>query len=171
MTKEDNDNSDQEPSIEAQNSWQIKAEEYLTGWKRTQADFENYRRRTEEQRAEWLKLTAAESLLRVAPILDDFKRAFSHVPDAEQNSAWVGGMQQVEKNLRSLLSQSGLVPIEDAGDFDPNLHEAIAYEEHPELPDGKVIEILETGWKLGKKIIKPARVRVSKGQTKHHKEQ
>lgn len=141
-----------------------KAEEYLAGWKRTQADFENYRRRTEDGKAEWIKIAAADSMLKVAPILDDFRRAFEHIPADAQDTPWVAGMRQVEKHLRATLAASGLEPIESTGNFDPNLHEAIAYEEHPELPEGTVIGVVEIGWKLGDRVIKPARVRVSKGQ-------
>ncbi len=139
------------------------AAEYLAGWKRTQADFDNYRKRTEAAKTEWMAMAAAESALRITPILDDFHRAFAHIPAETQGSAWVTGMRQVEKHLRSALAASGLTPIEDLSSFDPALHEAIAYEEHPELAEGTIIDVVETGWKLGDRVIKPARVRVSKG--------
>lgn len=144
--------------------WKKQAEEYLVGWQRTQADFENYRKRTEEAKAGLAHLAAADAYLRMTPILDDFRRAFAHLPADQKDSAWVTGMQQVEKHLRSILAQAGLTPIDDGGTFDPLLHEAIAYEEHPEHDDGTIIDIVECGWKLGDRVIKPARVRVSKGK-------
>ncbi len=145
--------------------WQAKAEDYLKSWQRTQADFDNYRRRTETERHDLATLAATECLLQIAPILDDFRRAFAHIPEDEQASPWLAGIRQVEKHLRSLLTRAGLEPIESGGLFDPTVHEAIAYEEHPELPDGTIIDIVELGWKVGNRVIKPARVRVSKGKT------
>lgn len=163
MTKLKKDTTPADAAVHEQDM-AAKAEEYLTGWRRTQADFENYRKRTEEAKADWMKLAAADSLLKVAPILDDFRRAFEHIPFEAQDSPWVAGVRQVEKHLRATLTAGGLEPIESTGVFDPNLHEAIAYEDHPELPEGTIIGIVETGWKLGDRIIKPARVRVSRGQ-------
>lgn len=147
-------------------SWKTKAEECLAGWQRTQADFDNYRKRMEGAKDEWLRLAQAESVLTLASVIDDFRRAFAHVPAEQQGSPWVVGMRQVEKHLQLLFKERGLEPIETTGSFDPQLHEAIAYEEHPELPDGSIIDVVEMGWKLGEKVVKPARVRVSKGQPK-----
>ena len=147
-------------------SWQNKAEEYQAGWQRTQAEFENYRKRMEAARAQWTLVAAAQATLSITPILDDFRRAFAHVPPDQTTSPWVEGMRQVEKHFRAMCSQAGLEPIEDGKVFDPMLHEAIAYEEHPELPEGSIIDVIEIGWKLGEKVMKPARVRVSRGLTK-----
>ncbi len=146
--------------------WEIKAQEYLVGWQRTQADFDNYRRRIEATKNELIQMAMAESLLRIAPILDDFRRAFDHVPAEERTAAWVQGMQQVEKRLQSILEQAGLHPINEKDvEFNPLLHEAIAYENHAQKPEGTVIDIVELGWQVGDKVIKPAKVRVSKGST------
>lgn len=158
------DDASQAPAPAETNEWKAKADEYLTGWQRTQADFDNYRRRTETAKAEWLRMAAADTLLRITPILDDFRRAFAHMPPEIEGSSWTEGIRQVEKHLRAVLSAGDLTPIENGGAFDPSLHEAIAYEEHPELPDGTVIDVVEIGWKLGDRVIKPARVRVSKGK-------
>lgn len=147
------------------NEWQAKAEEYLASWKRAQADFENYRRRTETQQGDLVKLARAEGYVRMTPILDDFRRAFAFVPKEEQESAWITGMRQVEKHFRRLLGEAGLNPIDEGEQFDPQHHEAIAYEEHPELPEGTIIDFVESGWKMDDRVIKPARVRVSRGKT------
>jgi molecular chaperone GrpE len=145
--------------------WQAALDELKSGWQRTQAEFDNYRKRMESARLEWAKMATASAMLKMTPILDDLRRAFAHVPAEQNTSAWVTGMRQVEKHLRTILADANLIPIEDGGEFDPNLHEAIAYEDHPELSDGTIIDVIEIGWKLGDKVIKPARVRVSRGQT------
>lgn len=144
--------------------WQQKAEEYLALAQRTQADFDNYRRRTEEREQELGALAIAQVALQLTPILDDFRRALQSVPPDEHASAWVTGIRQVEKRLRQLLAGYGLTPIEEAGQFDPREHEAIATAPHPEIPEDMVIDIVEIGWKFHDKVLKPARVRVSTGQ-------
>lgn len=144
--------------------WQAKADEYLAGWQRTQAEFDNYRKRIHDQEKQISELAAAKALLCMTPILDDFRRAFAHVPAEAVASPWVAGMRQVEKHFRQAFINQGLMPIEDGGVFQPALHEAIAYEDHPELPEGTIIEVMEIGWRLNERVIKPARVRVSRGQ-------
>ncbi len=144
--------------------WHAKIEECQAGWQRTQAEFENYRKRVESDRAGWARLATAEALVQMAPILDDFRRAFAHLPADETDSSWVAGMRQVEKHFRNVLVKAGLEPIAEGGSFDPNLHEAIAYEHHPELAEDSIIDVIELGWKLAGRVIKPAKVRVSRGQ-------
>ena len=144
--------------------WQAKAEDYLASWQRTQADLENFRRRVDQQLTDVKNMAAADAYLRLTPILDDFPRAFAHLPVTEEHSPWVIGMQQVEKHLRTTLANAGLTPIEETGVFNPLRHEAIAYEAHPDQPDGTIIDVIEVGWQMGDRIIKPARVRVSKGK-------
>lgn len=153
-------------SKESTNEWQEKAEAYLTICQRTQADFDNYRRRTEERERELRSLMAAEVALKMTPILDDFRRALQAAPQTETGteSPWVTGVRQVEKRLRQLLDSYGLTPIEEIGQFNPHLHEAVAAETHPEIPADSIIETVELGWKFKDKVLKPARVRVSTGQ-------
>jgi len=144
--------------------WQQQAETYLALAQRTQADFDNYRRRTEEREHELGALAIAQVALQLTPILDDFRRALQTVPPDEHENAWVTGIRQVEKRLRQLLAGYGLTPIEEAAQFNPHLHEAIATAAHPEIPEDMIIDVVEVGWKYHDKVLKPARVRVSSGQ-------
>lgn len=158
------------PEPKSAEDWQKKAEEYLASWQRTQADFDNYRKRIEEHQKDFVRLAIAECALRIAPILDDFRRAFQAIPEKEKNSAWVVGMRHVENRLRAILESWELKPIEGGDVFDPRRHEAIATAPHPTVPEGSIIETLELGWQLGDKVLKPARVRVSTGPEKKETE-
>lgn len=149
---------------ESAETWQKKAEDCLAGWQRTQADFDNYRKRIENSRHELAMLATADFALKITPVLDDFRRAFLAVPEDTRTSSWIVGMRQVEKRLRTILTEQGLTPIDETGEFDPRLHEAIATTPDPKIPAGTIIDIVELGWRLGENTIKPARVRVSSGQ-------
>lgn len=132
------------------------------GWKRTQADFENYRKRTEEQRGENLNLLKADLLTKITPVLDNFRRAFEHAPDDN----FAQGVKQIEKQLEDILISEGLQKIsaETGGRFDCNLHEAISCEPSQKIPADRIIAETESGWMLNDRVIKPAKVRVSKGK-------
>jgi len=148
--------------------YEVKIKELEDGWKRTAADFENYRKRSEEQRLEFLMLAKADFVAKITPVLDNFRRAFalrhSHTPKKEQDSNWVRGVKQIEKQLEDILSSEGLKRIDTSGEFDHNLHEAISCEENDKIPCDHIIAEIESGWQFDGKILKPAKVRVSKGK-------
>jgi len=132
------------------------------GWKRTQADFENYRKRTELERGEILNLMKADFMTKIAPVLDNFRRAFLHAPDDDFSR----GIKQIEKQLEDILVSEGLQKIsaEAGSKFDPNIHEAITHETNKKIPLDHIIACLESGWMFENRVIKPAKVRVSKGK-------
>lgn len=136
-------------------------QELKEGWQRTQADFENYKKRTEEQRLEILDLNKAEFFAKITPVLDNFRRAFEHL---DVNDPKIAGIKQIEKQLIDILADEGLTKIKTSGEFSPVLHEAISYESNNNVPADHIIAELESGWQFGDKIIKPAKVRVSKGK-------
>lgn len=132
---------------------------------RLAADFENYKKNQEKHRGELMTMANHALILKIAPVLDNFRRAFKQLPkDLEQNE-WVVGFKQIEKQLEEILREEGVekIPAEGA-QFDPALHEALTHEDHPKLPAGQIIEELESGYKMGEKILKPAKVRVSRGK-------
>lgn len=144
---------------------ETKIKELTTGWQRTQADFENYRKRAEGLKTEWLKMANAGLIIELLPVLDNFRRASQHTPDNLKNDNWIIGIQQIEKQLETILAQIGLNKIEvRPGDkFDPALHEAISHETDRRIPADNVIEVAEEGYKLADKVLKAVKVRVSKG--------
>ena len=139
-----------------------KAEDYLDSWKRAQADFINYKRRTEEERLEIGKYANTQLILSLLPILDDVERAFESITPRLAKTDWVAGIRLIERKLRTTLEAQGLSPIKAVGEtFDPNLHEAVM---HNKGEDGKVVQEIQKGYKLHDKVIRPSKVAVGNGE-------
>jgi molecular chaperone GrpE len=141
---------------------EAKASEYLDGWQRAQAEFTNFRKRQERER----ELMRFEAVGRVArrylPIVDDMQRALKDRPKEGEGAAWAEGIELIYRKLMSILEAEGVTPIEAAGQiFDPNLHEAVVQSESDEHESGVVIEVLQTGYKMGERVLRPAMVRVA----------
>jgi molecular chaperone GrpE len=142
------------------------ADEQLRARQRAAADFSNYRRRTDEERAAVTQLANAALITRLLAVLDDFDRALATVP-SEVHEGWVEGVSLVERKLRSLLESEGVSPIEATGEpFDPNLHEAVVHEETTEHPDNTVIGEVQRGYRLHDRVLRPALVRVANNPKK-----
>jgi len=138
------------------------AGELRTAWQRSAADFQNYRRRSEQQREAALG-QASESLLRkLLTVVDDFDRALEAMPEELEQSGWVEGVWLVERKLRALLESQGVTAIEAIGQtFDPREHEAVVHQETTEAPDGTVIAELQRGYRLGDRVLRPSLVAVA----------
>lgn len=159
--------------------WQVKAEEYLEDWKRTQAEFENYKKRQAAQQKELAGHLIEKLVLDIIPVLDNFRSATEHVPEKEKASPWVIGIQYIEKQLEAVLLDNGIEPIAvEVGDgFDPSIHEAIgqtAHIEHhghteqsrevafeKEEQRNVVTQVLHKGYRFGTRVVRPARVIVN----------
>ncbi len=140
-----------------------KGEEYLDLLRRARADFSNYKRRTEEQRAEQAQGARADVLLRILPALDDFRRALEGAPHSGPASEWAQGVMLIDRKLRGILESEGLQRIEAEGaEFNPWEHEAISHQASPELEDGRVLFVVRDGYRLGERVIRPAQVVVSR---------
>ena len=138
-----------------------KAEKYLANWQRAQADFVNYKRRSEQERAEGVNYANSTLILNTLPVLDDLERALGNVPDELAESPWVDGIRHIYRKLQAVLEAQGISVIEAEGkDFDPNFHEAVM---SVEGEDGKVIEETQKGYKLRNRVIRPTKVKVGKG--------
>ena len=137
-----------------------KAEKYLANWQRTQADFVNFKRRTEQERAEVNNFANSTLILNLLPVIDDLERALEHITEDVEGSAWVDGIKLSYKKLKTTLEAQGLAEIEAEGeDFDPNFHEAVMCVEGE---DGKVIEEIQKGYKYRDRVIRPSKVKVGK---------
>ena len=140
-----------------------KAVEYLEQWRRTAADFANFKRRTEQERVEMGRLFNESLVKALLPALDNFERALASVPEDIKNSGWVEGVSLTEKQLRAALEKEGLSAIEALGQkFDPNLHEAVAHEPSQDHEDDCVIAEFQKGYKLHDRVIRPSMVKVSR---------
>jgi len=141
---------------------QAKAEANLAGWQRAQADFINYKRRSEQEREELAQFANSVVMLSLLPILDDFERAFVSIPPRLDKMSWVDGIKLIERKLWASLEAQGLSPIKALGEpFDPNYHEAVRQDEGKE---GIVIEELQKGYKLHDRVIRPTMVVVGNGE-------
>lgn len=140
-----------------------KAEEYLANWQRSQADFINYKRRNEKEKEELGEYSRAAIVQCVLPILDDFERAISAVPDQAIDANWVEGIRMIEKKLRTILESEGLSCIEAIGEpFDPYQHEAVRQDSGEE---GVVLDEVQKGYKFNDKVIRASQVVVGNGET------
>lgn len=140
-------------------------EELKIGWQRTQADFDNYRKRTENERKELILAANQNLLMEMLPILDNFSLALTHKPKELANNSYITGLEQIKSQLEQIFFSQGLEEIKTKpGDiFDPSLHEAISHEENEKYPEDQIIEVVQAGYKLGEKLLRPVKVRVSKG--------
>jgi molecular chaperone GrpE len=139
------------------------AADYKDQWLRAAADYKNFKRRAETERAELIRSASSSLLLKLLPIVDDFDRSIANIPAEIAATPWWGGTQLIAQKLRTLLESEGAKPIEALGqDFDPNLHEAVIYED-AEGQDGKVIAELQRGYRLNDRVLRPTMVKVGKG--------
>ena len=139
-----------------------RAEENLRNWQRSAADFANFRRRTDDERAEIAQFGKALLVGKLLTVLDDFERALGSIPDDLATLSWVEGVRLVERKLRAVLESEGVTAIEALGQqFDPNLHEAVLHEETSEHPDNEVTGELQRGYRLGERVIRPTLVKVA----------
>ncbi len=166
-----NNNTVPEESIETEDMESLKqalaeemakAESYLANWQRTQADFINYKRRSEQEREEFSKFANATLVLSFLPFLDDLGRALATIPHKSTRLPWVVGIRLIERNFKANLKAQGLTPFKALGEpFDPNLHEAVRQDTGK---DGVVIEELQKGYKFHDRVIRHTMVVVGNGE-------
>ena len=138
---------------------QAKAAENLDGWQRALAEFQNYRKRLDRDRQGEQAIMKGELIKKVLPVLDDLERALQNRP---ADDAWVGGIELIQRKLQAILEAEGVKRIEAMGSqFDPNFHEAVAKEPAEGAESGQVIEVIQQGYMLGDRVIRPTQVRVA----------
>jgi molecular chaperone GrpE len=144
--------------IEAQKEAQANKD----GWQRARAEFANYKKRVERDRAELFQRAALDTLRTLLPIIDDFDRAFESVPEAFDEDPWFGGVSMIQRKFMTLLEHYEVEAIDPTGDaFDPNLHQAIGAEESDEVESGHVIATLQKGYRAGESVLRLALVKVA----------
>lgn len=136
------------------------ADRYLGNWQRAEADFANYKKRVEQDRAEFAHFANAGLISALLPVVDDFERALENAAADPEAAPWMEGMQLIYRKLRSVLEDHGLTEIEAEGSkFDPHLHEAVMCVEGEE---GIVCEEVQKGYRLRDRLLRPAMVKVGK---------
>ncbi len=142
---------------------QAKAQEYLDGWQRERADFFNYKRRIEREMAQSAQNALGNAMRRYLDIADDLERALRKRPSEGDGAAWANGIDLIYRKLLAAFEADGVKPIDTEGAFfDPSLHEAISQEDDPKLESGQIIDVVQTGYMLGERVLRPARVRVAR---------
>jgi len=142
---------------------QRQRDEYYDRLLRKTAEFDNYRKRIERERQAQAESAAADVLKELLPLVDDLERALK-AESAEGTDAYRRGVELILKRLEDTLLRRGVRPIEALGlDFDPNYHQAVAYEPAENRRDGEVIEEFGRGYMLGDRLLRPSMVKVAKG--------
>lgn len=154
----------------------IKAKEYLElknsldSWKRCAADFENYKKRQAETQKDFIRFSTESVMLQLLPVIDNFHASTDHIPSEQKEAPWVIGIMYIQKQLESILTTYGVSEIETkVGDeFNPEIHEAVIGTEHGAKSTeqgaqsiehkNKIAKIIQKGYKMDNKIIRPARV-------------
>ncbi len=145
-----------------------RAEGYMASWQRAAADFQNYKRRTEQERQDVALLANASLIINILPILDDLERALRTVESHIAGLTWVDGIRLIYRKLQAILEAAGVKEIKTEGqDFDPRYHEATMQAEGEE---GKVVGEVQRGYMLGDRVLRPAMVIVGKGKRQEESE-
>jgi molecular chaperone GrpE len=141
---------------------QAEAEKNLDGWQRAQAEFSNYKKRIERDREQFYKDTTGKILKRYLEVIDDLALALKNRPEEAEGAKWAGGIELIYRKLLTILENEGVKPMEaDGHTFDPTYHEAISQEESPDHESGQIIEVIQQGYLLGDRVLRPAKVRVA----------
>jgi len=137
-----------------------KAAEYKDGWALAQADFQNYKKRLERDNELTYISMKGDIVKKILPVLDDLERALQNRP--ADNNGWANGIELIARKLQNVLESEGIKRIEAEGaEFDPNFHEAISHEPADGVKSGFVIGVVQNGYMLGERVIRPAMVRVA----------
>lgn len=138
------------------------SEEYQQKLLRTQADFDNFRRRTIKEKEELGKYASAKLITELLPVIDNFERALSSAGESADNSSYAKGVEMIFRQLEGVLQAEGLTPMEVVGEpFNPEFHQAIMQVESDEYEEGTIVEVVQKGYLLKDKVLRPAMVKVS----------
>jgi molecular chaperone GrpE len=142
---------------------QAKSKEYFEGWQRERADFSNYKRRIERDQQALSQNITGEIIKKYLLVLDDMDRAVKMRPADGDLAAWSTGIELIYRKLQNIIDQEGIrrIPAETE-EFNPTRHEAITFEESPDHASGAVIGVVQEGYTLGDRVLRPARVRVAR---------
>ena len=175
MTQDDTSETSKTSKVMGTDELGKKCEEYLNGWKRAQADYQNLVKEFDGRRTDYVRFANAGLIIELLPILDNFKSAFSQIPEAEKNSPWVIGFQYIKKQLEDFLAGEGVETIKTVGEeFNNELHEAVidnndgaSFGAAQDDKSGKeplkqrVIKEIRPGYKLNNKVVQAAKVVVA----------
>ena len=143
----------------------LQTDDHKTLWLRTLADFENFKKRTSNEKASWTSEAKIDLLSKILPLLDNLALLATHKPAELEDNAWAKGVDLIAKQIEQTLEDEGIsviAPIQGEV-FDPNFHEAISIEKS-DLGEGLIVKAHKNGYKINDKIIRPAQVVTSQGK-------
>jgi molecular chaperone GrpE len=139
------------------------ASDNLECWQRERADFTNYKKRIEREQEALSQNVTAATIKKFLVVLDDMERAMKLRPTNGDGAAWADGMELVYRKMLSLVEASGVTRMQTDNDvFDPNRHEAITHEDSAAHTSGQIIEVVQQGYMIGDRVLRPALVRVAR---------
>jgi molecular chaperone GrpE len=159
-TKQEAGEEIQEPGVETKEKKNPEDEAMETKYLRLMADFQNYKKRSEKEKADIYAFANEKIILELLDVIDNYERALSH--QGEEGSVLQEGMAMIYKQFKGVLEKNGVVEIQALGqDFDPSLHNAVMTESTPEYQHGKVSFVLQKGYLLNSKVIRHTMVKVA----------
>ncbi len=140
-----------------------KVDEFSDGWQRERAEFANYRKRMSRDLDSQKINNKIDLIKKYLAVKDDLERALKNMPAALTDEPWIDGIHLINQKLSNLLDGEGIqtIPAEGAA-FDPEIHEAISHEDNPEVESGFIIEVVQQGYTIGERVVRPSQVRVAK---------
>lgn len=139
----------------------LKIEELEDRLKRTFAEFDNYRKRTEKEKSQMFEIGARDIIEKVLPVIDNFERGLGTLTEEEKSGGFAQGIEKIYKQLMDTLTESGLKPIEAAGkEFNPDFHNAVMHSEDAELGENIVAEEFQKGYIFKDAVVRHSMVRV-----------
>jgi molecular chaperone GrpE len=137
--------------------------ENFDGWQRERADFLNYRKRIEREQEQLNQNVTASVVRKFLAVVDDMERAMKTRPASGESSVWSEGVDLIYRKLQTILDQEGVTRIGlNDKKFDPALHEAISHEDNENYKNDEIIEVVQYGYRIGDRVIRPAMVRVAR---------
>lgn len=158
MTKQEKQDKDQQPDLSLE-ELQAKCEKYLQGWQRAKADYQNFKKQTVKDHQAAVAHANQELISQILPLVDNFNQAFAHIPADQKGAQWVLGIGHIRRQLLDWLTQTGVEEIPALNQlFDPHQHESAGTKKSDQHEAGTVIAVLQPGYRLQDRVIRPARV-------------
>ena len=137
------------------------AAEYLDGWQRSMAEFANYKKRVERDREQLQQSLTGTIIKRYLEVVDDLERALKIRPTEGDGAVWANGIELIYRKLLTMLESQDVKPMDALGkSFDPTRHEAIGHMESTVYPSGHIAEVVQNGYLIGERVLRPALVRI-----------
>ncbi len=164
MKKEDKKSSGQIEDLKKKlKEYQKERGEYLAGWQRSRADFINFKKEEGERFKKFFETEKTEMILKILPVLDNLEKAKRELSESKELSDYLEGLSQIEKQFQGFLKEQGVEEIKCLGEkFNPNFHQAVEEVGVKDKKSGEILEVIQKGYQLAGRVIRSARVKVTK---------